>query len=199
MTRRPAIPRPRPLFRLALLLLGPGWVLSGCASAPSGTPAGAELGAAAYPAVFDAARETLAEFRFTLDRVDAARGVITTEPKRTAGLLTPWDAEQSSAGTMSADLMNQHERVVRVTFDPPEAPTRVWVEVVVHRVHRPNWRVETDSIRHSTHARDPLGIRAGQPPEFREPVSEDRALAARLLARIRERAGLDASVGDPGV
>lgn len=147
----------------------------------------------AYPQVFDAARDTLAEYRFTLDRVDAARGVITTTPKQTAGLATPWDREQSNTGDEFADLVHQHERTARIIFEPPEAPTGVRVEVVVDRVRRPNWRIETDAIRYSTFAEDPQAIRAGQRSEFRDAFREDRALADRLLARIVERTGLSAS------
>ncbi len=165
--------------------------LTGCASAPPPTArSDADFEADAYPALFDAAREVLSDYQFTLDRIDAARGVITTAPKSTAGLATPWDREQSSFRQEIEDLAHQQERVARITFEPADRPTRVAVEVVVHRVHRPHWRIETDAIRQSTHARDPLAAREGQPAEFREPVTEDRALARRLMADIRARAGV---------
>lgn len=165
--------------------------LTGCASAPPPTArSDADFEAHAYPALFDAAREVLSDYQFTLDRIDAARGVITTAPKRTAGLATPWDREQSTARQEFEDLVHQHDRVARITFEPADRPTRVAVEVIVHRVHRPHWRIETDAIRQSTHARDPLAVREGQPPEFREPVTEDRALARRLMADIQARAGI---------
>ncbi|MCC5822071.1 MAG: hypothetical protein LAT64_14470 [Phycisphaerales bacterium] len=188
MTRAIAIP----ILLLALGLLAPG-----CASVPPGARADAEMTPESYPDLFNAARDVLTEYRFTLDRVDAARGVITTAPKRTAGLATPWDREQSTIGQSFEDLAHQHERIARVTFEPADNPTRVGVEVVVQRVRRPHWRIETDAIRMSTHARDPLAIRAGVPTEYREPVSEDRALAARLMHRIIERAGLPVPADDP--
>ena len=143
-----------------------------------------------YPAVFDAARDALGGLRFTLDRVDAARGVITTLPKATAGLASPWDREQSSIGDEGRDLMHQHERVVTVVFDPPESPEMVSVDVTIYRVRRPNWRVESDAIRLSTHARNPIARRAGDEPEFREAISADPALASRIAAEIARRAGL---------
>lgn len=171
--------------------------LTGCASAPPPTArADADFQADAYPALFDAAREVLSDYRFTLDRIDAARGVITTAPKRTAGLATPWDREQSTARQEFEDLAHQHERVARITFEPADRPTRVAVEVIVHRVHRPHWRIETDAIRQSTHARDTLAAREGQPAEFREPVTEDRALARRLMADIHARAGITTTQTD---
>ncbi len=178
---------PNPFRLLACLSLA---ALVGCAAPPPGARADADIAPEFYPDLFNAARAVLADYRFTIDRVDAARGVITTHPKRTAGLATPWDREQSGIAQEFEDLAHQQERTARVTFEPPDAPTRVWVEVVVGRVHRPHWRIETDAIRQSTHARDPLGVRSGQPPEFREPVAEDRALARRIMADIRVRAGL---------
>jgi hypothetical protein len=186
------VSRVRALRLIPALCLTPG--LIGCAGATRTADAIAPPRAAvdpdAAPALFDAAREALAEFRFTLDRVDAARGVITTMPKQTAGIGTPWDREQSALSQEIEDLAHQHERTVRVVFEPAGAPTEVRVEVVVHRVRRPNWRVETDAIRQSSHARDPLAIRSGQRPEFTDPVAEDRALAARILARIGAISGV---------
>lgn len=181
MTKHPAIPL-RILACLAPL------ALAACASAPpAGARSDADFAPEVYPDLFNAACEVLADYRFTIDRVDAARGVITTYPKRTAGLATPWDREQSSLAQEFEDLAHQQERSARVTFEPPEAPTRVTVQIILDRVHRPNWRVETDALRQSTHARDPIGIRAGQHPEFREPVAEDRALAERIMADIQSR------------
>ncbi len=179
------------LFRvLACLSLA---ALVGCASPPTGARADADITPESYPDLFNAARAVLTNYRFTIDRVDAARGVITTHPKRTAGLASPWDREQSSLAQEFEDLVHQQERTARITFEPADAPTRVSVEVVVGRVHRPHWRIETDAIRQSTHARDPLGIRTGQPAEFRETVAEDRALARRIMADIHARAGLPAA------
>jgi len=143
-----------------------------------------------YPAVFSAARDALTDLRFTPDRVDAARGVITTLPKRTAGLATPWDREQTTLGDDGRDFMHQHERVCTVVFEPPEAPTTVSVGVTIYRVRRPNWRVESDAIRRSTHAIDPIAHRAGDGPEFREAISADPALAARIASDIAARAGI---------
>lgn len=174
---------------LAIVSLVLALPVLGCASHRVGATASA-VPAGSYPGLFDATRQTLGEYRFTLDRVDAARGVITTAPKQTAGLATPWDREQSSLGQRTDDLIHQQERVVRVVFEPAEDPTRISVEVVIQRVRRPNWRVESDAIRTSTHARDPLALRSGGRTEYREPVAEDRLLATRLLARIRELAGL---------
>ncbi len=180
---------------IATALLAP-LSLGGCVSyapvpADAGPPeATAAFEPDAYPRAFDAARDALTGLRFTLDRVDAARGVITTLPKRTAGLASPWDREQSSLGDEGRDLMHQHERVATVVFEPAEAPEMVSVAVTIYRVRRPNWRVETDAIRRSSHAVNPIARRAGDEPEFREPVSADPALAARIARDIARRAGI---------
>ncbi len=121
-----------------------------------------------YPAVFDAAMRTLDEWRFVPDRIDAARGVITTYPKRTAGLATPWDREQTGLDDEARDLLHQHEREVRISFDPPETPSSVLVEVAILRVRR-----------------------RGEQPEYREVIGTDPDLEARLAARIRELAGMN--------
>jgi hypothetical protein len=187
----------RPTIPLRLLACMMPLALTACASAPpAGARADASFEAASYPDLFNAAREVLAEYRFTIDRVDAARGVITTYPKRTAGMATPWDREQSSLAQEFEDLAHQQERTARVTFEPLDAPTRVSVQIVLDRVHRPNWRIETDALRQSTHARDLLAIRAGQSTEFREPVTEDLALAQRIMADIQARTGQDVSSPD---
>ncbi len=172
-----------------------------------------EIEAMEYERVFDAARSTLMEYRFSIDRVDARRGVITTHPKRTNGLASPWDREQSSFGQEWEDLINEQQRVVRIEFDRPErgpggesagksesgsnaaaatdaaATMRVLVEL--YRTHRPNWRVESESVRLSTHARsrDELGQR--EPGQYSELVGLDPHLAARLAESIRMKLGLE--------
>lgn len=167
-----------------------------------------------YAAAFDATRDTLTEARFTLDRVDAAGGVVTTYPKETGGIATPWDAEQSTLGQEWEDLTNQQEREVRVTFAPEGAddaapgpgealpdrradgrPLVGRVEVTVLRVRRPGWRPQTEAVSRSSRADDPaFEARAGG-STFREPIGRDDLLAGRLAQRIRERLG-DAAPAD---
>lgn len=90
-------------------------VLGGCAG-----PAGDSfvLSEADYPGTFDAARRELVARGFVLERVDADAGVISTRPKPSAGLATPWDREQSSAAQEFDDLLHRQRRTVRVTFEP---------------------------------------------------------------------------------
>ncbi len=147
---------------------------------------------ASYREVFEAAREVLGAYRFAVDRVDATRGVITTFPKRTLGVGSIWDREQSSLGQEWEDFANQHERTVRVEFESAEDARgveviEVVVEVVVHRVHRPNWRVESESVRLSTYARSRDAMGQLEPGAFREPIGHDLALADRIVSRILRR------------
>jgi len=89
----------------------------GCASR---APASAEFGVQApqYQRAIEVARDVLLEARFEIDRVDAAGGVITTLPKMTGGLLTPWDGEQTTMDQEVADATSAHRRRVRITFEP---------------------------------------------------------------------------------
>src|SRR5688500_8446844 len=102
---------PRALILIVLALLG------GCGSSKM-LPSTFAVDAGRYGEAFDAAREVLRAARFDIDRVDAGGGVISTEPKRSAGLATPWDREQSTMGQEFEDLLNHQQRTVRITFEP---------------------------------------------------------------------------------
>jgi hypothetical protein len=140
--------------------------------------------------VMDAVRDTLMEYRFAIDRVDARRGVVTTHPKRTAGLASPWDQEQSSLNQEWEDLFNEQRRVVRVELGRDASAAGVEsvnVTVEVLRTSRPGWRVESESVRLSTHARS-----RGRDGELlasssREVVGLDTPLAQRLVEAIESR------------
>lgn len=134
--------------------------------------------------VVQAVREVLTDYRFEIDRVDARRGVVTTAFKSTQGLASPWDGEQNSLYEESADLVNQHERGVRVTLDDEGSFV---VSVIVQRVHRPAWRVETESIAQSTHA-VVIGADGGAVASRQiTPIGLDGGLAERLGEEIRAR------------
>lgn len=75
-----------------------------------------------YSATFAAARDVLHSYRFTLDRVDARAGVLTTAAKPTAGFFTPWDTEQSTLSQEWEDTINKQQRRVDIVFTP-SAPT----------------------------------------------------------------------------
>ncbi|MBC7772718.1 MAG: hypothetical protein H7210_09515 [Pyrinomonadaceae bacterium] len=175
-----------------------------------------------YAATFDAARLVLRDAKFDLERVDASGGVITTREKATAGLATPWDSEQQTAGQEFEDLVQHQQRRVRITFETaddaatadaagssaasgatPQAhggassvnliddprPTNMRVRVVIERINRPNWRVDSSSIRLTSYAWDPALAEREMQPRYEVAVAEDSDFAQRLVELIRARAG----------
>lgn len=178
-------------------------VLAGAASAGGcagdGDRAGLEVPAGEYATAFDAAREVLRDYRFELDRVDARAGVITTLSKESAGLATPWDAEQSSVQQEVEDLLAEQRRRVRVTFEPMEAgasgdlldgSARVLdarVEVFVERVYARGMQPSPRAILLSGQWYDPASLARGQSPRYEVPLTRDEALARRMSAEIRRR------------
>lgn len=202
---------------LSLVLLAVAAGLSGCASK---APTELTVDPANYSATFDAARHVLRDAKFDLERVDAREGVITTTAKATAGLATPWDSEQQTAGQEMEDLLQHQQRKVRITFEPAEnpaatggaaaqagtaqqpgapspasdllddpRPTTMRVHVVIERINRPNWRVDSTSIRMSSYAWDPALAEREMQPRYETAIAEDADFAGRLVELIRARAG----------
>lgn len=164
--------------------------------------------AQAYERAFALARQRLIDYRFAIDRVDAKRGVITTQPKRTNGLASPWDQEQSSVGQEWEDMINEHRRVVRIEFDRHASEPTMRVTVELLRTHRPNWRVESESVRLSTHARTRDAMGRPEPGSSLERIGLDERFALRIaesisqdlaqdLAQIPEEKGLRSESGEP--
>ncbi|MEA5557629.1 hypothetical protein [Nodularia spumigena] len=103
------------------VMLGVGGLLGGlggCASVKE-TSRTVEVGAGDYASAFDATREVLRSYRFTLERVDARSGVITTEARFSSGLATFWDPVQSDAGQEVMETLNYEGRRARVLFSRP--------------------------------------------------------------------------------
>jgi hypothetical protein len=152
-----------------------------------------------YAAAFEAAREVLLRYRFTLERVDAAQGVITTRPRESSGLASPWDSEFTTIGQEIEDVAHRQQRAVRIAFDPPETqptsqPTaetpqlrRARVEVWIERWYVKGQRPSSRAILFSTPTTDPIASRKGMPSEFPVATSRDEVLAARLARDIGDR------------
>jgi len=179
-----------------------GVVLSGCAPRGRvGGQDGAALAVPRYATAFDAARATLRNSGFILERVDARAGVITTQPKTTAGLLTPWDREQSTVTQEVEDLLQRQQRVVRVEFEGvdgaalgAENAARVRVHVVVQRLHIPGHKLEPEAIRQSSFYLDPVLAEREMQPNYAVAIKQDELLAARLTRLIEERLASVAAV-----
>ena len=150
-----------------------------------------------YAAAFEAARDSLIHRRFELERVDSRAGIITTKPKTTSGLATPWDSEQSTLDQEVEDVLNGQRRSVRITFEPSppaatppddlrgvKGPLVARVEVFVERIHVPGWRIEPTAVRFSTHTHDPDLDARGMWSSYEVPFSQDPKLAARLAREI---------------
>lgn len=161
-----------------------------------------------YARAFEASVETLREYRFTIDRIDAAAGVVSTESKASSGLATPWDVEQSTPTQEVEDLLAFNSRVVRVTFEPrawsqttnpPEieadqfsaGPMVGRVDAVISRRYVRGWRVSPMAILLSDFTYDTQAGAKGQPQQFDAPLTRDERLAARIASRIRERLSQD--------
>jgi len=134
--------------------------------------------------VIEVVRDVLSEYRFVIDRVDARRGVVTTEFKSTQGIVSPWDGEQGSLREESADFVNQHERSVRVEIDDAG---EVIVMVVVQRIHQLGRRIETEAISRSSRATI-IGTDGNREPARQvTPIGIDGQLAQRIGERIDQR------------
>ncbi|MBL8759794.1 MAG: hypothetical protein JNL50_00685 [Phycisphaerae bacterium] len=179
------------IARVSVLVLALAWALAGvggCAS--TGGPSTFAVAPGGYARAFDAARESLRDEYFSIDRVDAEAGVIVTFPKSSAGLATPWDGEQSTLGQEWEDLAADQRRTVRVVFErePGSAEASLGrVTVVVDRRYRPGIRVPAKSVRSASLTQDPALAQRGMWPAYDVAVEEDRALAARLAASIAQR------------
>ncbi len=134
--------------------------------------------------VIEVVRGVLSDRRFVIDRVDARRGVVTTEFKSTQGIVSPWDGEQGSVNQEMADFVNQHERAVRVEI---QDDGEIVVSVVVQRLHRPGWKIETESIAQSSRTTliDAGGMRV--PGQTATPIGLDGQLARRIGDEIYQR------------
>lgn len=162
--------------------------LGGCAATGTGEFA---VAPGAYPAAFDATRDVLRGARFTLERVDAAGGVVTTRDKASPGLAAPWDTEQTTLSQEFSDLLNRQRRRVRVTFESNEEgaePTRGRVEVTIYRVQSPGLRVSSRTWQTASFTTDPALSARGINVGSAVPTTRDTYLEARLARAIEREA-----------
>lgn len=162
-------------------------VLCGCSS--GGTTQEVTFGPGAYDAAFDAARDELRHERFPLERVDLENGVITTAPKPTQGLLSPWDGEQTSLQDEVEDFIAEQTRRVRITFDTSAADGSgtATVEAAVYRRQIAGIRPNTRAVLLTGGAFNPDLAARGVGGVYEVPVRRDDALAKRLARDIQKR------------
>lgn len=188
--------------RLCTVFVLFGFLLAGC-NAPQRTVSGETP----YARSFEAAKSVLRDASFELDRVDARAGIITTHPRSSAGLATPWIDHTETLGEATSDLMNSDRRIAVVRFSPAgrvederSSDLRAYdgvmlAEVTVERerLYRPDQRVDPTSIRLRSRTIDPALRERGMSPVFASPLPTDRRLAERLSKRIADLAEADVS------
>ncbi|MEL7484148.1 MAG: hypothetical protein AAFN41_07320 [Planctomycetota bacterium] len=184
--------------------------IAGCAAPPNNAGT-ASIEPLAYPASFDHAREVLVDLGFTLNRVDAAAGILTTDPLPARGLAAPWERQQASRRGEIADTIHPQSRTVRIEFVPAStldampsdaSPNQVAVSpsprqlnastplvarvtVLIERTYRPNMRPQVVDVVRTRRAFDPA-FEPGR--EFTVVVQRDSDLERRIADRIA-RAG----------
>jgi len=198
----------RMLLFVPLLLAAP----FGCAS--SRPQATIHVDPGNYTQTFDAARRVLRSHRFDLERVDAAAGVITTAPKESAGLASPWDLDQTYFSQDLADTLNHQRRRVRITFplateqamqtelapqtEPAlqtnpapqlaQAARIARVEVFVDRVQSPGLRIPARAPTLWSVTTDPAQSARGVSYQYDTTRTRDPALERRLADEIERAA-----------
>lgn len=162
------------------------------------------VSAGSYDSAIDASRAVLADYGFELDRVDAAGGVVTSQDKRTAGLVTPWDGEQSTARQEWEDFINRQSRQVRVVFEPADGGDATRgdlrdadalgvgiegrVEVVIYRYNRAHRRLQTEAVNLSSYAGDPL-MQRRHGTRYEVARERDGLLERRIASSIEQAMG----------
>jgi hypothetical protein len=208
----PAHPRAARVAHSTLLAaLALVFVLAGCAqpdradatqpitSSPTSF-ASIEIPAGQGPAAFQAAREILRDEGFTLDRVDAPLGVLTTLPRATEGVGRPWAPKTDSP---LQDLIQNQRRSVRVVLRPAGSPAPAFaaddpnfnllddqrplamhITATVERITRPTRRLSPDGVRLLPPAIDPTLDRQGIAGGYSVDLRTDPTTQARLAQLI---------------
>lgn len=144
-----------------------------------------------YTQAFDAARDTLREYKFTLERVDADEGIITTASLDSAGLAAPWQTHQTHLSQDAGDFLNHQQRRARVTFVPVTidgVTQRVaQVEVYVDRLHSPGLRVPARASTLWSVSNDPVAASRGVTYLHSVPRERDTSLEKRIADRIERK------------
>ncbi len=193
---KPGIPIARIVAYLVGLMLAVG--SSGCSAPPPTTQRTFAFAPNQYPQAFNTSRQVLMDMGFSLDRIDAASGVLTTQPHFSQGILEPWDVTQSSIGDEWEDAVNHQARSVRILFaandattDSPSPSTEQTagpkhigrVQVTLYREQRAGRQLNSIAVGASSYTFDPLmAQRHGM--RYLVPVRRDRALEARIATTI---------------
>lgn len=150
-----------------------------------------------YADCFERTKHALRDLGFLIERVDAQSGVITTQPKGSGGLATPWDREQVGVDQELNDMFHRQTRVVRVEFSPADAqpgqivddlrahpgPIALSVRVTLSRSYQPGRRINTNHIHSSTYTADPKLAEQGM-SQYTVAYTQDHRLAQKIIGRV---------------
>jgi hypothetical protein len=162
---------------------GLAFSLVGCASHQGESSFAVPAGE--FPRAFDAARRVLGEHRFSLERVDAQAGIITTAPQATAGFIAPWENVQTSAAQELEDFFHKQSRKVRIDFITSETGSvRGQVVASVVRTQTPGMRPQSVVIGMTTQTLDPALLERSMAGSFDVVTTRDDALGAKLAREI---------------
>ena len=181
----------------------------GCSTTPAEQPQSARLTFSAdrYPAVFEAAVETLRDNGYRIARRDYRFGTITTFPKEAATAAEFWIDDATTTAQRTADTLNAQQRTVTVKvasfkdgdtlanvledLNKPDPTYHLTVEVLVQRLQRPD--------RYLTHSASPRITRAytdtpmhlkdqGIDGPYAQKLDRDPLLERRLIEAIKAAA-----------
>lgn len=157
-----------------------------------------------YPGAFDAARDALRRAGFVLDRVDAAAGVITTEPlsgvegmkssllRASGGATlhrTAWRARAVFAldpgGAGGAGGAGSAEGAEDLRVAP--GPRTLRFEVAELREYRPSRRIDTTSVAFAWDYSDRVLEGRGMEPSFQVTGARNFGAETLLIQRVSER------------
>ncbi len=179
--------------------------LAGCAGAPVRKESGSfVVPESDYQRTFVAAKDVLRDAGFTLDRVDASRGVISTRPRASSGFATPWIEHSTSPGAGAAGVLHRERRVATVRFDRPDPGNEsgetivAHVEVTVQRLGAPGRKPDPASIRLTSTWTGGAGPGSGQTAFSTMEERADPALSARLARQIEDLVAKGAPHPDAG-
>lgn len=175
---------------LACLLLCT--IFFGCSTVPAEPPQTARLTFAAdrYPAVFEAAVQTLRDHGYRIARRDYRFGTITTFSKEAATTAEFWIDDATTRQQRKADTLNSQQRTVTIKVEQPaEQPGyTLTIEVLVQRLQRPErYLTHSASPRiSSTYTDVPAHLKnRGIDGPYAQTMDRDPLLERRLIEAIK--------------
>jgi len=196
-------------------VLAAGCLASGCAyTTPIGPAVKMTPAQRNFQAVWDASRDVLRKYNFTLDRQDRRAGVITTLPMIGRQWFEFWRRDAAGSFSKTEGSIQTIYRAVRVRIMPAKAGERTFhpvVEVIAFRSDQQHLQVTSTSEAFNLYTlagndeeersgfllnygqeKDEKGrkVKSDKKKEYRDvtPLGRDTALEAKLTAAIRAQA-----------